>query len=136
MGVYHCSKVSKILQETKGIIVTDKTDSSWTFEYNGAKMSLRVLPGCCGILLVYRISGKDKIALRLLKAICQAARKAEFGLVTISLLSNSSLRKLLSPEWTTTTFQNPRTRNEVELLSYKIPIKLKPVKPLQYHEDA
>jgi len=136
MGVYHCSKVAKALQEITGVFVSDKSESSWTFTYNDAKASVRVLPGCCGILLIYRISGKEKIALRLIKAIAQAARKAEFGLVTLSLLTSSPLRKMLGPDWTGTEFKNPRTRNDVELLSFKIPIKLKPKTPVVYHEDA
>lgn len=135
MGVYLCDNVSVILQQTKGVLVKDKSDSSWTFEYNGARASLRILPGCCGILLIYRISGKDKPVIRLIKAICQAARKANFGMVCMSLLASSPVIAGLGPEWTSSAFQNPRTRNDVQLLSYKLPVKVKAKPQTRYHED-
>jgi len=136
MGVYLTSKVAEILQDTKGVYVKDKSDSSWTFTYKGAQLSVRVLPGCCGILLVYRISGKEKESFRLIKAVAQSARKAQFGMVMLSLLSGSALRKLLTaPDWNTTGFKNPRTRNDVEVLTYVLPVKIKPKRPSKYHED-
>lgn len=136
MGVYHCDKVAQILQETKFVYVKNKSDSSWTFDYNGAQLNLRVLPGCCGILHLYKISGKDRVALRLVKLTLSAARRAGFGMVTLSLLSNSPLRKLIAgDDFVAVPFTNPRTRNNVELFAYKIPVKIKAKPPEVHHED-
>lgn len=135
MGVYLCDSVSAVMQTVKGVLVKDKSDSSWTFEYNGARANVRILPGCCGILLIYKISGKERDALRLIKVICGAARKTNFGMVIMSLLTASPVRKILPPEWVATDFKNPRTRNDVSLLTYKPVVKVKPQPANRYHED-
>lgn len=134
MGVWHLDKISQQLQTVDELIVKDRTRSSWEFSYKDAKASVRVLPGCCGILLFYQISG-DKNALRLLQHAVRAATKAGFGLFVLSLRTDSPLRKRLGPEWNSTKFENPRTRNSVELLSYLLPTKVKPVKPNVRNED-
>lgn len=136
MGAYHCNKVADALQDTKLVYVFDKDASSWKFKYKDASLNLRTLPGCCGVLHLYNISGSPKTSFKLLKLSLAAAKRANFGMVTLSLLTKSPLRKLITgPEWTTTPFTNPRTRNEVELLAYKIPVKLKTKPVANIHED-
>lgn len=135
MGRYLCDKVGEQLQQTEGVVVKDITASSWSFSFKSARASLRVLPGCCGILLFHNISGAKKDPLTLLKTACKAAAKAGFGMVLISLRSDSELRKLLGPEWTSVSFTNPRTTNKVEVLCYALPQKVKKVRPQNNHED-
>jgi hypothetical protein len=142
MARYHCDKVSEQLQQVKGVEVTNITRSSWTFKHGSARLNLRVLPGCCGVLLVYQLTGAEKELARLLKQILRAANKANFGIVLMSLRSDSRFRALLptaapgNEGWASIKFTNPRTRNEVELLSYAIPLKPAKKKPQVYdHED-
>jgi hypothetical protein len=138
MGAYHCERVSEQLQSVPGLLVKDRDHDSWTFAYKSAKAKVRVLPGCCGIMLFYQLSGVDKDLLRLLQYACKAATKANFGLVLLSLKQTSTLRGLLpAATWPTINFTNPRTRNEIALLSYQTPVKMKAEKPQRYgHEDA
>lgn len=135
MARYHCDKVSEQLQAVKGIRVTEVTRSSWSFQLDGARASVRILPGCCGILLFYNISGKERTALKLLKETCKAAVKAKFGVVVLSLRANSPLRTLLGAEWISGRFTNPRTKNEVDLLHYVLPVKPDKTKPRPVLED-
>lgn len=137
MSIYHCSKVAELLQSCWGIFVIDKDSTSWQFKYKSASLKVRVMPGCCGIMLLYQINGEAHEAHRLVKAACQAARKAGFGMVVMSLLSASKLRLRLGDEWKSPApFKNPRTGNDVELLSYALPVKIKPKKPDAEHEDV
>ena len=137
MARYHCDKVSEQLQQLEGVRVTNMTRSSWTFRRGGAQINLRVLPGCCGILLVYQLSGPEKELVKLLTLVQKAAQRAEFGLVLITLRSDSRLRPLLGDVWASSKFNNPRTRNDVEVLTYLVPQKAKKQKPQVYgHEDA
>ena len=134
---FHCRDVAETLQKSWGVYVKDKTPESWQFEYKSATLKLRVMPGCCGIMLIYHIHGEPKHAHRLIKAACQAARKSGFGMVVMSLLSASHLRLRLGNEWKSSQpFKNPRTRNDVELLSYALPVKIKPKPPERNHEDT
>lgn len=136
MGSYLCNNVSTILQATKRVTVVDKGAESWTFKYKEAKLNARVLPGCCGILLLYKISGKANEALALIRLSATAAKKANFGMVTLSLIDSSPLGLLLrEPDWCHSGFRNPRTGNHVSLYTHEIISKPKPVKPVTRHED-
>jgi hypothetical protein len=136
MGRYHCDRVSDELQRIEGVTVTNITQSSWTFKRESAKLNLRVLPGCCGVLLIYQLSGTERDLLRLLGYVARAAAKTNFGVLLMSLRSDSKLRQTLGETWTSIKFNNPRTKNDVELLSYALPQKA-PKKPRpQPHEDA
>ena len=137
MARYHCDKVSEQLQQVPGVKVTDITRSSWTFSRDGAKLNLRVMPGCCGILLVYQLRGKAKELNQLLKYVISAAKKTEFGAVLLSLTQKSELLPLIKkdPTWKTIDFRNPRTTNVVEVLIYTLPYKEKKKTPQRYHED-
>lgn len=137
MARYHCDRVSEELQKIAGVQVTDMTRSSWTFQQDGARLNLRVLPGCCGILLVYNLSGDAKKLSRLLRYVQRAALKTNFGAVLMTLRSDSPLRKLLLDiAWKATKFVNPRTRNEVEVFLHEVPAKLPKKKEARIHEDA
>ncbi len=136
MGRYHCDKVSEQLQQIEGVRVVNITDSSWSFVQNDARVNLRVLPGCCGILLAYNLSGSAKALARLLKYVTRAAGKTNFGIVLLSLREDSAINKLLlAPDWIRTPFTNPRTGNNVEVLMHKIPKPVKVKKPAPRPED-
>ena len=124
MGRYHCDNVAEQLQAIKGVTVKDVTASSWSFLYKSAKATVRVLPGCCGILLFHNVTGGERDALGLIKATLRAATKAKFGLLVLSLRTDSKLTPLLGEGWNKTPFINPRTNNSVELLSFKLPTKI------------
>lgn len=138
MARYHCDRVSDQLQSIPDIRVKAISDSSWTFAYKSAKANVRVLPGCCGILLFYQVSGTDRDLGRMLAHTTRAASKANFGMVLMSLRSDAAFRKTLKAEqWHSVAFTNPRTRNQVELLSYVLPVKIKAAAPSKYgQEDA
>lgn len=135
MGRHHCDNVARHLQTVKGVEVKDITRSSWTFSQNSARASVSILPGCCGILLFHNVSGAKRDPLRLLVATVKGAIKARFGMVLLSLKTDSELRKLLGPEWIAGTFVNPRTNNKVDLLYQVLPVKELKKKPQIYHED-
>ena len=137
MARYHCDRVSERLQAVEGVQVRNVTQSSWTFSQGSARLNLRVMPGCCGILLAYQLSGKERDLFRLLKHVIRAAQHAEFGMVLMSLRSDSRLRALLPAEWVSAPFKNPRTKKAVEVLSLIVPEKpAKGKKQYQVHEDA
>ena len=137
MGRYYVDKVSEQLQAEKGVQVRNVTESSWSFERDGARLNLRVLPGCCGVLLVYQLSGPERPLFRLLTYVQRAAQRAEFGLVLLTLRSDSRLRPMLAEAtWAARSFTNPRTRNSLEVLTYVVPPKRGRQRPLpQQHED-
>lgn len=136
MARYHCDKVAEHLQTIEGVQVKAITSSSWTFARHTAKATIRILPGCCGILLIHNISGEKRDPLQLINYAVVAAKRADFGLVLLSLKTESALRKLLGAEWQATKFTNPRTTNEVELFTQILPYKPKAKKPQRYnHED-
>lgn len=136
MSRYHTDRVSDELQRIEGVAVTNITQSSWTFKRESAKLNLRVLPGCCGVLLIYQLSGTERDLLRLLGYVARAAAKTSFGVLLMSLRSDSKLRQTLGETWTSVKFNNPRTKNDVELLSYALPQKLKKKPVAPPHEDA
>ena len=119
MAMYHCAGVGKALQRVPGITVTGIESSYWQFEYKGASAKIRILPGCCGILLLHNFSGPAKDILRLSDRVVKAATVGSFGIVLCSVQVKSPLCALLKTKrgWLVgSAFKNPRTKNDLEVL--------------------
>lgn len=111
----------------------DKTEHGYTFGYvkdgqlaNSISFRARPMPGCCGVLVVYYLRPNStleaKEAARLYKEtvglILEAAKAAKYGMVAMSLLSNShqAIKILREQNFTDCSFINGKTGNGVVML--------------------
>lgn len=128
-------KENLILRDEPVSYSDDKTEHGYSLSYvpiTGEKLKpvisfrARPMPGCCGVLMVYYLRPSnvpdakeaEELYKDTLKAICYAAKAADYGMVCMSLLATSvsAMNILLAEGFTEDRFINGKTGNEVVLL--------------------
>jgi len=137
MGLQHTTDLSKYVQGAAGngyFVTVEEPNDRYKQNHRifslvtktkkaetVAKLALRTLPGCCGVLLAYNISGiGTEHILSFLSTVVRAARKAKYGAVLFTLLEDRPIiRELtgLQLPFSNTRVRNGKTGNVVSVIT-------------------